>query len=79
MQVIGASDMAHLTNILGNQRSWPLNLTIGIPRKDLCRLPKLSACVLIEVIWCAPSGARNNENAFQMQLELCCLNITLLT
>jgi hypothetical protein len=38
--VICASDKTHLTNFSGDQHAWPLYLTVGNIRNDICHTPK---------------------------------------
>ena len=64
MPVICASDKTHLTNFSGNQHAWPLYLTIGNIRKDIRRIPKKRAKILLGLIPCPPKGAKNIDEAW---------------
>jgi len=62
--VICASNKTHLTNFSDDQRAWPLYLTIGNIRKDICRTPKLRAWILAGLIPCTPQGAKHIDDAW---------------
>ena len=62
--VICASDKTHLTNFSGDQHAGPLYLTIGNIRKDIRSTPKTRAWILVGLIPCAPTGAKNTDDAW---------------
>jgi len=62
--VICVSDKTHLTNFSGNQHAWPLYLTIGNMRKDICRTPKKRVWIHFGLIPWPPKGAKNTEEAW---------------
>jgi len=59
--VICASDKTHFTHFSGDQHACPLNLTIGIIRKDIHHTPKKCAWILVGLIPCTPKGAKNTD------------------
>ena len=77
--VICASDKTHLTNFSGDQHAWPLYLTIGNIRKDICRTPKKRAWILVGLIPCPPKGAKILTRHGIPRLELCCPHSGILT
>jgi hypothetical protein len=58
------SYMTHLTNSLGNQHTWPLHLTIGNIRKDICQTSKQRSSILVGLIPCLPNGGKNTDKAW---------------
>jgi hypothetical protein len=62
--VICVSDKTHLTNCSGDQHTWPLNHTIGIIRKDICRTLQKRAYILIWLFPRPPKGAKNIDKAW---------------
>jgi len=62
--VICASDKTHMTNFSGDQHAWPLYLTIGNIRNDICHTLTKSNWILVGPIPCPPKGAINTDNAW---------------
>jgi hypothetical protein len=62
--VICASDKTHLTNFSSDQDAWPLYLTIGNIRKDICCTPKKRTWILVGLIPCPPKSAKNTDEAW---------------
>jgi len=79
--VICASDKTHLTNLLDDQYAWPLYLTIGNIRKDIRHIPNKRAWILVGLIPCPLTGAKNIDQAWHSAVgtvlsQLRHLNIT---
>ena len=62
--VICASNQTHLTKFLGDQHAWPLYLTIGNIRKDICRTPQKRGWILVGLIPCPSKGAEDTDEAW---------------
>jgi len=62
--VICASNKTHLPNFLGEQHAWPLYLTIGNIRKDICHTPHKHSWILVGLIPCPPTGANIIDEAW---------------
>jgi hypothetical protein len=77
--VVCASDKTHLTNFSGDQHAWPLYLKIGNIRKDIHCTPKQRAWILVWLIPCLPKDAKNIDESWHSPVELCCLNLGILT
>jgi len=58
------SDKTDLTNCLCDQHTWPLYLTTGNIRTDICHTPKQHAWILIGRTACPPKGAKNTTEAW---------------
>jgi hypothetical protein len=62
--VIRAFDKTHLTNLSGDQHSWPMYLKIGNIPKDIRCTPKKRAWLLVGLIPCPPKGGKNTAKAW---------------
>jgi len=62
--VICASDKTHLTNLSGDQHALPVYLTIGNIRKDIRRTPIKCTWMLVGLIPCPLTGAKNIDEAW---------------
>jgi hypothetical protein len=63
--VICASEKTYVTNVSGDQHAWPLYLTLGNIRKDICCTPTQRAWILLRLIPCPPKGAKNIDEAWR--------------
>jgi len=77
--VICSSDKTHLTNFSGDQHARPLYLTIVNIRKHIRCTPKKHVWVPGGLIPCPPKGAKTSTKHGIPRLELCCLNLGILT
>ena len=64
MPVICASNKTHLTNFLGDQHAWPLNLTIANIREVIRQTPIKRSWILTGLIPCPPNSAKNIDEVW---------------
>jgi len=77
--VICASDMTHWTNVSSNQHTWPLYLMIGDIWKGIHCTPKSAPAFPSGISHVPKKVPKTMMKHGIRQLELCCLNLGILT